>query len=189
VEWLGPALVSYVAVAAVLVARRRLTRVENLRIEDLATLLPAIKSGSDEELSLAAARAPKESFESLVISATVEDAPSSLRVATVNEHLGDLDRELDSQRDVPKMIARGALLSGTFGCVLELSVTLTQPSGPAWSPAATSFLLGLAGFLASLRIDGQARGAAKVARAEWDRVASALAERIGRGASTPKSGP
>jgi hypothetical protein len=188
VEWLGPALVCYVAVAAILVARRRLTRVESLRIGDLAKLLRAIKSGSDEDLAVVGAGAPTESFENLVISAIIGDASSELRIATVNEHLNDLDRELDSQRDVPKMIARGALLSGTFACVLELSLTVTRPSGPAWSPAAASFLLGLAGFMASLRFDARARHAAKIGREEWDRVASALAERMGRGVSTPKTG-
>ena len=185
-EWLGPALVLYVAVAAALVARRRVTQIARLRIGDVAALLRTIKSGDDDDLVAAGTRAPSESFESLVISATLEDAAPSMRIAAVNEHLGDLDRELDSQRDVPKVIGRGALLCGTFGCVLELSLTVAGPSGPAWSPAATSFLLGLAGFLASLQIDRRARDMATLARAEWDRVASALGERIGRG--PPASG-
>ena len=186
-EWLGPALVCYVAVAAILAARRRLTRIESLRVGDLANLLRSIESGSDEDLVAAGKRAAKDSFESLLISAIVEDVPPGVRVATVNEHLGDLDRELDSQRDVPKMIARAALLGGTFGCVLELTLTVAAPTGPAWSPAVTSFLLGLAGFSASLGFDRRAREAAELARAEWDKVASALAERVGRGVSAAKT--
>jgi hypothetical protein len=181
VEWLGPALVLYVAVAAVLVARRRVVQIARIRILDVAAVLKSIKSGSADDLIAAAARAPDESFESLVVSALVEDAPPSLRIATVNEHLGDLDRQLESQRDVPKVIGRGALLCGTFGCVVELSLTVAGPAGPAWTPAATSFLLGLAGFLVSLQIDRRAREMATLVRAEWDRVALALGERFDRG--------
>jgi hypothetical protein len=108
-----------------------------------------------------------------------------MRIATVNEHLGDLDRELDSQRDIPKVIGRGALLCGTFGCVLQLSLTVASPLGPAWIPAATSFLLGLFGFVVSLQIDRRARDMATLVRTEWDRVALALGERIGRGPTPP----
>jgi hypothetical protein len=184
VDWLGPALVLYVAVAAVLVARRRVTQIARLRILDAAALSKTIKAGSDDELAAVAGRVPGESFEGLIVSAILEDAAPDVRIATVNEHLGDLDRELESQRDIPKVIARGALLCGTFGCVLQLSLTVAGPLGPAWTPAATSFLLGLFGFAASLQIDRRARELAALVRAEWDRVALALGERIGRGPET-----
>src|SRR5262249_3914065 len=84
----------------------------------------------------------------------------------------------DSQRDVPKVAGRGALLCGTLGSVLELTWTVASPAGPAWAPASSSFLLGLAGFLASVQIDRRAREADVRARAEWDKVAAALGERF-----------
>lgn len=179
-DWLGPALVLYVALAAVLVSRRRVTQIAKLRVMDASALSKMIRAGSDAELAAAAARAPAESFEGLVVSAILEETSPEMRMATVNEHLGDLDRELDSQRDIPKVIGRGALLCGTFACVLQLTLTVAGPLGPAWAPAATSFVLGLFGFVASLQIDRRARQMGALVRAEWDRVAVALGERISR---------
>lgn len=186
-EWLGPALVFYVAVAATLTARRRLTQLSRLRVTDVPGLVRAIRSGRDDDLVAVRSRAPVDSFESVVVSAVLEDSQPAARIASVNEHLGDLDREIDSQRDIPRVVGRGALLSGTLGCVLELTLTLTAPSGPAWSPAASAFLLGLAGFLAAARIDRRARDTAALTRAEWDKVATALGERFGHGSAEPKT--
>jgi hypothetical protein len=186
VEWLGPALVFYVAVAATLTARRRLTQLARLRVTDVQGLVRAIRSGRDDDLVAFRSRAPADSFEGLVVSAVLEDTQPAARVASVNEHLGDLDREIESQRDIPRVVGRGALLSGTLACVLELTLSLNAPSGPAWGPAASAFLLGLAGFLSSARIDRGARDVAALTRAEWDKVAAVLGERFGQGSADAK---
>ena len=180
-EWLGPALVLYVAVAATLVARRRLVQIASLRVTDVAALVRAIRSDKEDDLAAAHASARVESFESLVVSALVEGATPTVRVATVNEHLGDLDRALDSQRDVPKVIARAALLCGTLGSVLELTVTVATPTGPAWMPASASFVLGLTGFLAALQIDRRARELSALAWATASPGASPAREQRSQG--------
>lgn len=186
-EWLGPALVFYVAVAATVMARRRLTQLARLRLTSGTALVRVIRAGRDEDLVDAGRRAPPDSFESLVIAAVLESAPPALRVAAVNEHLGDLEREIESHRDIPKVVGRGALLSGTLACVLELTLTMTEPSGPAWTAASASFLLGLAGFLASADVDRRARHAAALVRAEWDKVAAALGDRFGQASTGAKT--
>jgi hypothetical protein len=188
VDWLGPALVLYVAIASALVARRRLVHVASLRVSDSAAVVRTIRSSTDQEVARAGERAPAESFEGRLLSAAASDAPPAVRIADVNELLGDLDRSLDTQRDVPKVIGRGALLAGSFTCVLELTLTVAGPGGPAWAPALLCFVLGLAGFFASLEADRRARRAAGEARAEWDRVAAALGERMNRAAEGQGSG-
>jgi hypothetical protein len=188
VEWLGPALVFYVAVSATLVARRRLTQIARLRVMNVDALVRAIRLASDEELATAGSRASTESFESLVVSAVLDDASPAARIAAVNEHLGDLDREIQSRRDVPRVVGRASLLCGTLGSVVELTLTVAGPTGPAWAPSATSFFVGLSGFLASLEIDRRARGSEALARAEWDRVATALNDRVFREGPRPSQG-
>jgi len=180
VDWLGPALVLYVAIASALVSRRRLVHVASLRLSDPVAVVRTIRSSTDREIALASERAAADSFESRILSAAASEAPPAVRIADVNELLGDLDRSLDTQRDVAKVIGRGALLSGSLASVLELTLTVAGPGGPAWTPALLCFVLGLAGFLASLEVDRRARQATAEARAEWDRVAAALGERMNR---------
>jgi hypothetical protein len=181
VDWLGPALVLYVMVAAVVVARRRLAKMESLRVAEVGTLARLIRSGSREELEAHRNSRPPESLESVLLAVFLSDDSSAARIATVNEHLGDLDRELDASGDVARRIGRGALLSGTLACVLGLTLTVTGPSGPAWGPSATSFVLGLIGWAVAMELDRRTRRAADLARAEWDRVAVAFGDRLSGG--------
>jgi hypothetical protein len=181
VDWLGPALVLYVVVAAVVVMRRRLAKVRALRVREPAPLVRLIRTGTPEELEANRARRPEESPESVLLGLVVSGDSAALRIATANEHLGDIDRELDIQSDFATRVARGALLSGTLACVLGLTLTVAGPSGPAWAPSATSLLLGIVGWMAALELDRRTRQEGALARGEWDKVAAALGDRLSVG--------
>lgn len=174
--WLGPALVFYVAFASFIVARRRLATVVRLRARDAGGLTRAIRSRAREDLARARAGARPDSFEALVLEAVLSEEAKSVRVAIVNEHLGDLDRVIDAQRDVSNVIGRAALMSGTLASVVELAMTLPSAGGPAWAPAATSFVFGIAGWATTGEMERRARSLSNRVRAEWDGIAAALGD-------------
>lgn len=182
-DWLGPALVVYVATACVVAARRRLTRIAALRVRDVVGLVRVIRSGERNEIEARRAGMSAEAAESVVLTALVSDDSTAVRIATVNEVLGDLERELTVGPDRGRTIGRAALLSGTLACVLELAMTVAGPGGPAWLPSGTSFLIGLAGWMVSLELGRRVENQAELVRGEWDKVALAVSDRLTGGLS------
>jgi len=109
------------------------------------------------------------------LSREVLEAPSErAAIATLNEALGDVARELDVGREVPKSATRVALATGTLLALIEIGRLLPQGAARALPTAGGSFAVGLVGASLCLLIARGADDRARSARDGWDRLGRTL---------------
>ncbi|MCC6903744.1 MAG: hypothetical protein IT377_32550 [Polyangiaceae bacterium] len=106
----------------------------------------------------------------------VLDAPSRAQaIATLNEALGDVARELDVSREVPKSATRVALASGALLGLVELGRRLPDGDGvAALAAAAPAVVVGGVGAVVCLISARSAEEHGRRARDGWDRLGRIL---------------
>lgn len=105
----------------------------------------------------------------------VLDAPHrAARVAVLNEALGEVARELDVSREVPKSATRVALASGALSALVELGRRVPDEGAQALAAAAPAFSVGLVGAVACILLGRAAEERGRRARNGWDRLGRIL---------------
>lgn len=95
-------------------------------------------------------------------------------VASLNEALGDVARELDVSREVPKSAVRVALASGALLGLVELGRRLPDEGTVAMVGAAPPFSVGLVGAVVCIILGRVAEQRGRRARDGWDRLGRIL---------------
>ena len=107
--------------------------------------------------------------------AEVLSAPShQAAVATLNEALGDVARELDVSREVPKSATRVALACGALLALVELGRRLPDDGASALAGALPPMAAGAVGAAICLILARSAEQRGRRARDGWDRLGRIL---------------
>ncbi|MCC6666754.1 MAG: hypothetical protein IT375_23585 [Polyangiaceae bacterium] len=165
------ALVVSVLVAAgcIGVSAKRLALVT--AIEREAVLSDGLERASRERLL---SKLPAESALGRAAREVLEAPSRPLAVASLNETLGDVARELDVSREVPKSATRVALASGALLGLIELGRRLPDDGAQALVGAAPSVAAGLVGMVACMLLARSAEQRGRRARDGWDRLGRIL---------------
>jgi hypothetical protein len=116
---------------------------------------------------------------------TADSAEES--VAALNERLGDVARELAVGAELPAASARIGLFTGAILAVVELSRTLSEPSGVALGTSGTALAAGIVAAAVGFDLDRRTRTEADRARGAWNTLSSLVSgpSRPGRGENSP----
>jgi hypothetical protein len=102
-------------------ALRASTRLARLAPSDAGLVEKELRSADDAEVASAIRNAFADAAPAMINALTAKSAGAmSEGAAALDEHLGDLDRELSAGRAVSAAAARVGLLSAGLGAVLEL---------------------------------------------------------------------
>jgi len=168
------ALVGCVSAAAFFVSAARLRELERLLPKSPSALRGALLARDEaavrravQELFVAEAFEHEALARALLGGSSKEEA-----VATLNEHLGDVARELSVGRTVPRAMGRVALAAGTLAGVLQVGSTVSSRAGVLWAPALWAFVAGCIGAGAAFELDRRCRDLSERVKAAWDEVAA-----------------
>jgi hypothetical protein len=120
-----------------------------------------------------------EDDRAVLVRALLDRSDRNRAIATLNEHLGQVERALEVGRAVPRAIGRAALASGTFAAVVEFGGSVSSARGAAWAPAIAEFLAGAVGTALTLELDRRSAAQAHRVREAWDKIAAVFARRLG----------
>lgn len=126
----------------------------------------------------------------------VLDAPGrAAAIASLNEALGDIARELDVSREVPKSATRVALASGGLLGLVELGRRLPAEGAASLAAAGPPFAVGVVGAFACVLLGRAAEDRGRRARDGWDRLGRILerllaeSDNVGRRGSEQRVDP
>jgi hypothetical protein len=172
---LGVVLAGAAATLAVAFTLRATRERRSLVLVDVASLEKKLRTGSDADVEGAIRDTFGDAAPAMLAAvAANDDASLQAGAVALDEHLGEIDRELSGRKGVAGAAVRIALLSAALGAVLELLQDLGQMIAAL---VAVVIGVGVAGACFELGRNA-VRRTAKL-RADWDRVAAAAAARLG----------
>ncbi|HVU05348.1 MAG TPA: hypothetical protein VHE30_26555 [Polyangiaceae bacterium] len=181
---MATSLVVLIGVGVLATALRALGRVRRL-VPDAAPLRSALESGDAARIRSALAALLSAPDADAVSAGVLGQASRPVAIVTVDEHLGDVGRELQEGATLSRTLPRIAFGAGLFGAVFD--VALRGSAGPAaWIHPLESLVAGVVFAGASLEITRRVTAAEERARSRWDEVGRLLAARLEAGRA---SGP
>ncbi len=163
-----------VSAACIRVSAKRLALVT--RIERDAVASDGLERASRERLL---AKLPPDGQLARVAREALEAPGRAAAVASLNEALGDVARELEVSREIPKSATRVALAAEALVGLVELGRRLPEEGPMALVSAGPPFAVGLVGAVACILLGRSADERGRRARNGWDRLGRILERLLG----------
>jgi hypothetical protein len=183
---IGVALAAGAGALGVGFALRASMRLARRAPRDAELVEKKLRSTDDAEVASAIRETFADAAPAMMDALTTTVPAMKQSAAALDEHLGDLDRELSAGRAVPAAAARVALLSAGLGAVIEL---LQDLSGRGIAFAVAAGAVGVAGAAVCFELGRRSAAKALELRAVWDRLAGAAALRLGIPVGAASAGP
>ena len=168
-------------------ALRASSRIARLAPPDAGLVERGLRSGDQSQVVSAVRDAFGDAAPAMVEALRAKSAVTTNEAAAaLDEHLGDLERDLSEGRAVAASAARVALLSAGLGAIVEL---LPDLSGAAIPRALGAVAIGITAAGTCFELGRRSVQRARELRSVWDRLAGAAADRLGIPVGTASPGP
>jgi hypothetical protein len=184
---IGVALAACAGALGMGFALRASSRIARLAPPDAELVESGLRSADQDRVVSAIRDAFADAAPAMENALTAQSAATmNEAAAALDEHLGDLERELSEGRAVAASAARVALLSAGLGAILELLPDLSRAAIPRALGAVT---IGVFAAGTCFELGRKSVQRSRDLRSVWDRLAGAAADRLGIPVGTASPGP